>query len=409
MPTVFDRKRRVHAKSKRGCRNCKIRRVKCDEAQPQCQKCVGFGVACNYNAPHGPDLQPAQANGLAGQIVFRAEPRLSLAHPSVIVGDGPGSFQLDAESLARLDRFQRRTVLTIGTPEVCTIYKNEITSLALGHPFLMHVILTLTATHDRHMSMSPRNARRSLTEAYHWAHAARLLNQKLSVPIRPQDRDALWGSVAILGVLSLTSSEAPTPEESWPLKPSQDLDLQWINLAQNKKAIWNITDPMRPDSIFCTMAYASLFTSEAPCCDIDEIPPEFVRLCYLDRSESRHENPYFTAVAVLARLLQPPKDNQPLIPRFLIFLWLMEPAFKGLLHCKDPRALLILASWYAPLSDATWWVARRARLECQAICLYLERYHADDEDIQRLLPLPRMHRGLGLSTGDGCLSRFIKT
>jgi hypothetical protein len=59
-----ERKRRVHAKSRKGCGNCKLRRVKvsasedtqgedtdhheCDELRPQCRKCLLYGVDCSY-------------------------------------------------------------------------------------------------------------------------------------------------------------------------------------------------------------------------------------------------------------------------------------------------------------------------------------------------------------------------
>ncbi|KAF2819626.1 hypothetical protein CC86DRAFT_362582 [Ophiobolus disseminans] len=55
MPTVVSRplaqgqrKRRTHAKSRRGCGNCKLRGVKCDELRPHCMKCKLYGVECNY-------------------------------------------------------------------------------------------------------------------------------------------------------------------------------------------------------------------------------------------------------------------------------------------------------------------------------------------------------------------------
>lgn len=66
MPPQTNRKRRVHAKSRKGCGNCKLRHVKvrslaitvstptnrkqCDELRPHCKKCFPYGVECNYDA-----------------------------------------------------------------------------------------------------------------------------------------------------------------------------------------------------------------------------------------------------------------------------------------------------------------------------------------------------------------------
>ncbi|KAF4635194.1 hypothetical protein G7Y89_g2903 [Cudoniella acicularis] len=41
------RKRRAHHKSRTGCGTCLIRRVKCDETRPVCQRCVKFEVLCD--------------------------------------------------------------------------------------------------------------------------------------------------------------------------------------------------------------------------------------------------------------------------------------------------------------------------------------------------------------------------
>jgi len=40
--------RRGHTKSRRGCYNCKRRRIKCQEAKPACGHCVKGGLKCEY-------------------------------------------------------------------------------------------------------------------------------------------------------------------------------------------------------------------------------------------------------------------------------------------------------------------------------------------------------------------------
>ncbi|KAL2012225.1 hypothetical protein VTN00DRAFT_4943 [Thermoascus crustaceus] len=41
--------RRSHQKSRLGCRNCKRRRVKCDEVKPNCGNCLRHSIDCDYN------------------------------------------------------------------------------------------------------------------------------------------------------------------------------------------------------------------------------------------------------------------------------------------------------------------------------------------------------------------------
>ena len=42
--------RRGHTKSRRGCFNCKRRRIKCQEARPACGHCIKTGLKCEYPA-----------------------------------------------------------------------------------------------------------------------------------------------------------------------------------------------------------------------------------------------------------------------------------------------------------------------------------------------------------------------
>ncbi|KAH8701545.1 hypothetical protein BGW36DRAFT_371084, partial [Talaromyces proteolyticus] len=39
--------KRMHKKSRGGCITCKIRRKKCDEMRPSCQRCTGTGRKCD--------------------------------------------------------------------------------------------------------------------------------------------------------------------------------------------------------------------------------------------------------------------------------------------------------------------------------------------------------------------------
>jgi hypothetical protein len=42
--------RKGHTKSRRGCFNCKRRRIKCNERHPECNHCIKAGLSCEYPA-----------------------------------------------------------------------------------------------------------------------------------------------------------------------------------------------------------------------------------------------------------------------------------------------------------------------------------------------------------------------
>lgn len=89
----------------------------------------------------------------------------------------------------------------------------------------MHAVLSLTLMHDRYLFTAP-NTKLSTTEAFHWYQSVALFNGKLSGPIQPSERDALWAAAALLGIIAFRYIEAKTPEEAWPLKPPSSLDLK---------------------------------------------------------------------------------------------------------------------------------------------------------------------------------------
>lgn len=100
-----------------------------------------FGVVCNYNTSQSQDLQPksldkpdkAHPKGFFGEVIFNDKPRPPPAflRPATIIGSGQGSFQLDAESISRLDRFYRRTVYTFAGNRNYEVYQNHVTSIAV--------------------------------------------------------------------------------------------------------------------------------------------------------------------------------------------------------------------------------------------------------------------------------------
>lgn len=313
-------------------------------------------------------------------------------------GTGPQNSQMvrfDRQDLERLGRFQDRTILTVGPSRSAKVYQQEVTKLACVYPYLMHVVQTVTASHDRYLSASV-STRQTLTETYHLARAAAMINEKLSVPIKPDERDALWAAATLLGVQAFASIEASKPEEAWPLKRPSPFDLEWVRMSYGKKAIWELADPSREGSIFHEVAdfhkrecLPSIPHQRAP----NLILSALVRLCDLSASSNSESNPYHAAVYNLAPLLDL-ECNQHTLLRFLSYISYMNPKFQDLLEEKDPRAMILLAYWYAKMWTSQWYIARRARLEGQATCIYLERYYGDCPAIQELLFFPKTKLGL---------------
>ncbi|KAF9877972.1 hypothetical protein CkaCkLH20_04548 [Colletotrichum karsti] len=361
------RKRKSHKKSRHGCGNCKLRRVKCDETKPGCKKCVAYGVTCVY----GP---ASDAAALSVEVAFQvcltparkttpspastgvpAPPRY-VPPPLPCTGsvESPDpAYQLTAVDVRLLERFQKRTVLSLGTPSSREIYERKTLPIAFCHPFLMHTILAATHLHD--MSLANTSPEGNPAFTYHWYRGVSMLHRKLSQPIVPSERDALWITAALVGVGSFANmSEVRSPSEAWPLREASWSDLDWMKLGDGKKQVWRLTDPMRSEGIFRDVAnelythlmspYQSLLGEE----DVDflesHLPAGFCELYGL-REGRPEDNPYWTAAEALAMCWsgQSKPGSLEAVKPFLGFISKLDPRYKSLLEEKDERAMLMLA------------------------------------------------------------------
>ncbi|KAI0542157.1 C6 zinc finger protein [Xylaria digitata] len=108
--------RRGHTKSRRGCYNCKRRRIKCQETRPSCGHCVKTGLKCEYP--------------LVPQITHQPQHQIPL-------------FSLQDM------RFFQHFLLTCSPHHPLgndSIWTHEVPCLSQNHEYLMHAILGLAAS-----------------------------------------------------------------------------------------------------------------------------------------------------------------------------------------------------------------------------------------------------------------------
>jgi hypothetical protein len=248
----------------------------------------------------------------------------------------------------------------------------------------MHASLAVALTYDRHLNGS-LDCRRSLEECYHWSQSTALLNRRLKEPIEAKDKDPIWGTAAALALLTFSSPDACTPEESWPLKSSDHSALDWLHMSKGKMSLWHIVNPLRPDSLFCVMAatFAHMH-SPLPERGIDGIPRALAAVCLLKDSSTAKNNPYFYAAHAVSQILDLP-NNEVTTGQTQIFTRSIHGPFEDLLQKRDPVALLLLYLWYRKASRSIWWIELRARVECPSICSYLWLYHEGNVAVQAFL------------------------
>lgn len=249
----------------------------------------------------------------------------------------------------------------------------------------MHASLAVALTYDRHLNGS-LDSHRTLEECYHWSQSTVLLNKRLREPIQAKDKDPIWGTAAALVILIFSSPDACTPEQAWPLKSSGPADLDWLRMSKGKMSLWNIVNPLRPDSLFRVMA-ATFADMHAPLPEkgIDGIPGALATVCNLVALSTAETNPYFHATHAVSQILDLP-DSEVTTGQTQLFMRSICGPFEDLLRKRDPVALLLLYLWYRKVSRSIWWIELRSRVECPSICLYLQLYHTENSAVLAFLP-----------------------
>lgn len=257
----------------------------------------------------------------------------------------------------------------------------------------MHMILAVTEIHDATLN-SCAVPSKWIENSKHWDRATRMLRKKISQPIQPSERDALWLAVTIQSIAYVAAvAETSTPAEAWPLRPSSPHDLSWLKICTGKRLVTSLTDPQRGDGAFrlaatelqATMDYVKRAAVCRAC--LSSLPCGFYDL--FDLSSDAKTNPYYAGVICLVELLALELDQSNFLPH-LSWLCVLDDRFRRLLYQKDERAMLLLLYWYAKICDRRlWWMWRLSWTEGLAISIYLAEAWAEQPDMLKMLEWPR--------------------
>lgn len=188
--------RKGHTKSRRGCFNCKRRKVKCQENTPECSNCTKIGLSCRY--PERPQLSPApDAEDSLLSLVKMASPLSLLALQST-----PTIFTPDDM------RFFHHFLVTAYPPlpmEGDDVWR-QVAALSHNYDYLMHAMLGLAAS-----NLDLYGGNYSAQALGHRVKAIQLLNQDLSKPCTSSaEGDARFGAMMALAFQASCMPEGMT-------------------------------------------------------------------------------------------------------------------------------------------------------------------------------------------------------
>ncbi|KAH8672304.1 hypothetical protein BGZ61DRAFT_362619 [Ilyonectria robusta] len=217
------KRRRSHKKSKRGCGDCRRRRVKCSEEKPRCQACVRRGVQCQYptkaqcpsvglspsstrsaeTSPGSSLIQPASEEfSISNNANFP-----SITDPALLEFSSPDlrSTTFGIHDMALLHHWTVSTSLAMyQNSNIFICWQIVVPQLAFSHAFVMQAMLSLAALHLAYLNR-PDKTTHMTDAAHHHTQGLHGFHEALG-SMNSGNSDALfiWSVLNIIYVFSIS-------------------------------------------------------------------------------------------------------------------------------------------------------------------------------------------------------------
>ncbi|KAL2851864.1 hypothetical protein BJY01DRAFT_208711 [Aspergillus pseudoustus] len=391
--------RRSHRKSRAGCLQCKARKVKCDEGKPICAKCEVHGVACSFmdSQNNSPISLPVSSSDLATSTRWRRPgppeslPDSNAQRPGQSQSQNqnqnerlvPPSSDLAIPDLELLHHYMTSTCYTLSrVPAIQAIWRDQVPSIGFREPFVLHVLLAISALHRAHNAKDSDRSRRaadiSRARTHHNSAIAAAVPALRSTSLASDNSTALFLFSSLTCIFSCAISSEDTAdtqieEESTQETPTatpfhilfeQDHLSQWLRLFRGTKAVIDSsaedlgTGQLGP--IFMNGAYLSAARREQR--TLEHGMMYVWELKQMIMQEHAHEDcllsvylPELDGLArTLAVSLKPGEGTR--LETADVFAWLLEASdeYLELLRHEAPIALIILAYFCVAVRQIEW-------------------------------------------------------
>ncbi|KAF7552295.1 hypothetical protein G7046_g7456 [Stylonectria norvegica] len=410
--------KRPHKKSRAGCKNCKARKVKCDEARPACRSCKLRRVECVYPPPPPPATTsysvPSTPPKSSGSMSQSPEPSSSFASkstaltPSSWSSRGPSPIFTDEDAKANANAniglvseplFHPGSIDTVdmrllwfyttatatsfsvdagGHTPVEDILKVRMVQIAFETPFLMDSLFALSSLHLQSLKQDYDPGRALAYRVRSFAGYRKAVEEA-----KPEDFPALVANSLFLTALS-----------SQVFRDDDSKELYIIDWMIVWRGIGLITELMGHERLFAA-GLADLFYR--PPINLDEaaaaIPNHLLFMVSSikpDDVDYPDIDTYYETLKYLGSLYYNLKKGLGSIMNLRIITWFtfLPREFVQLGRERRPRALIIIAHYVAfiKIVQNVWWMDGVGDRSLADICNYLSA------EWQHLLLVPQMAR-----------------
>ncbi|RMZ82991.1 hypothetical protein DV737_g1817, partial [Chaetothyriales sp. CBS 132003] len=302
-------------------------------------------------------------------------------------------------------------------------------------PYLLHALLGVAAAHMAHLLAAEAKTlphpRYRLADAYHWAHALRLLREEISSRGATVDNMDGLLSANMLVTRSFVFVEDDVEREGalkWLVVQSGFNHLLSKLEVHLHRSVWlpvlldariegreegGDHQPPRPPQQQQQprggMPWQDLSQVEyGP----DKVETLLWQFCGIGDGTLASESPYLECLQLVVHMRRMRPITCHHFNKMVTFLGRVTPAFRQLLLDRDTAALLILTYWlYLLTGIRQWWLIDRAETECKAIIMFLRSRleTAPSSVVAELLREPARAIGLeSASTRSATSGRIVK-
>ncbi|KAL4804372.1 hypothetical protein BDV18DRAFT_143059 [Aspergillus unguis] len=134
--------RKVKVRGRSGCRTCKIRKVKCDEKFPVCNRCISTGRVCDGYGIWGGGGNDYWQRG------FSSKPRSRLDSSKTTTSICPiSALVTSTDEMASFDWFRRRAITKLPGGYSSDFWTIFLLQVSHGEKAVWHAVLALSSTH----------------------------------------------------------------------------------------------------------------------------------------------------------------------------------------------------------------------------------------------------------------------
>ncbi|KAL2843382.1 hypothetical protein BJY01DRAFT_264276 [Aspergillus pseudoustus] len=351
--------RRSHRKSRYGCIECKRRRVKCDESQPECTNCFNRGTECFYAPREVEWVQPPQIVSSASRPKSPASSTTPSSSGWMGGNDAqPQAADLNLSDMELLLQWCSSTYATMAHDRKFEhIYQYILPKEGLEYPFVLHGLLALSALHLARASDPAAKARYFSIALEHQNRALSLFRPVIS-SINHDNSHTIFAFASLL--LQLAFAIPPCSPLAEAHDCVQDL-IQAFTLCRGLREIIGASWHWVSEGKFADVFKQVDDTKHWPL--PETVEAALFQLRYLNESRGRrfeHHDAdcYGAAISHLKDMMEIYQDKPHRFELALRWPFGLESDFLKLLKEHDPMVLVVVAHYCLVLHHFRhhWWM-----------------------------------------------------